>query len=250
MKQLHKLYNGKVEMTFDPDKHIYEVDGKIVEGVTGVISVISKPALMYWAVNMAIEYMQKHLKAGESYDEIEIKKILEGAKSAHRTKKEDAGDIGTLVHEAIEQYIKTGKEEAPVHEKAKVCFENFIKWVKDKKVIFTESERKIYSQRLRYAGTMDFVCKIGGMTFVGDIKTASGVYDEMWFQCSGYQQAYEEETGIKIDGQIIVRVGKTGDFEAPENYEYEENVEAFNGALKLYRRVQNLRDKKEVKANE
>jgi CRISPR/Cas system-associated exonuclease Cas4 (RecB family) len=196
---------------------------------------------------MAIEHISRKIKAGKSYDEIQLKKILEEAKSAHRIKKTDAGDIGTLVHQAIEAYIKTGKEVPPIHEKAKACFENFVKWVKDEKVIFTESERKIYSQKLGYAGTMDFACIIGGMTYIGDTKTASAIYEEMWFQTSAYQQAYEEETGTKADGQVIVRVGKTGDFEIQKNYDYEENVEAFNGALKLYRRIQKLKDAKEVK---
>jgi len=242
MIETYKLYGGTVCLTFDPDKHIYTVDGERVDGVTGVVSVIAKPALIYWSVNMALSYIGKKIKAGKSYDEIQLKKILEGAKIAHKVKKEDAGDIGTLVHEAIERYILTGKEEPPVHEKAKVCYENFINWAKENKVRFIETERKVYSKEYNYAGTMDFACVIGDKTFVGDIKTSNAIYNEYWFQTSAYQQAYTEETGTKIDGQLIVRVSRNGDFEIQENYDYEENVQAFNGALVLYRRIQQLKD--------
>ena len=89
---------------------------------------------------------------------------------------------------------------------------------------------------------MDFYCQIGDKRFAGDTKTSSGIYDEMWFQTSAYQQAYQEETGVRIDGQIIVRVGKDGSLEVKENYEYEKNIVAFNGALLLYRRIQELND--------
>ena len=91
---------------------------------------------------------------------------------------------------------------------------------------------------------MDFACVIDGKTFVGDIKTSNAIYNEYWFQTSAYQQAYTEETGTKIDGQLIVRVSRSGDFEIQENYDYEENVRAFNGALVLYRRIQQLKDEK------
>ena len=40
----HKLYKGKIELNSDEAKHKYLVDGKVVYGVTGIISVLSTPA--------------------------------------------------------------------------------------------------------------------------------------------------------------------------------------------------------------
>ncbi len=239
-----KLYNNTVTLEFDPEKHIYTVDGRRIEGVTGVTGVINKPALMYWAVNMAVLYLKKVWKPGKSYDEIQIKKILDGAKLAHRAKKTEAGDIGTLVHESIETYIKTGKITKLIHPKAKECFKQFLGWAKGNKVKFIESERKIYSKKYGYAGTMDFYCQIGDKRFVGDTKTSTAIYDEMWLQTSAYQEAYTEETGVRTDGQVIVRVGKDGSLEVRENYDYDKNFPAFAGALVLYRRIQEFNDAK------
>lgn len=240
----YKLYNNQIALTFDPIKHTYEVEGKKIEGVTGVTGIINKPALMYWAVNCTIEFLSKVLKAGRKYDEIQLKALLENAKFAHRQKKTEAADVGTLVHEAIETYIKKGVQKNPVNNDARRAFKKFLKWVKESKVKFIESEKKVYSKKLGYAGTMDFYCQIGDKRFVGDTKTSSGIYDEMWFQTSAYQQAYEEEMGVKIDGQVIVRIGKDGSLEVKENYDYEKNVVAFNGALDLYRRIQELKGEK------
>lgn len=100
-----KLYNGSVEISFDDKYHTYKVDGERVEGVTTPLSVISKPALLFWAVNQAISYLETELKPGVSYDEIQIKNLLNTAKSAHRRKKEGAADMGTLLHEVIEKWI-------------------------------------------------------------------------------------------------------------------------------------------------
>lgn len=246
--QNFSLYNGQVELKFNPEKHVYMVKGERVEGATGVTGIINKPALIYWAVNQAIEFLETALKAGQSYDEIQLKAILEGAKKAHRKKTTEAGDIGTLVHEAIETYIKTGEKTKLVHEKAKNCFEAFLGWAKDKNVKFLESERKVYSKNHKYAGTMDFRCEIDGKFYIGDTKTSSGIFDEFWFQVSAYQQAYEEETGTTHDGQIIVRVGKDGSFEVQTRgpQDYVEDVAAFNGALALYKRIQKLNDIKKL----
>ena len=242
MTELYKLYNNTVTLKFDEGKHVYEVNGQRVLGVTGVCGVINKPALMYWSVNMAVEYLARNLKAGKSYDEIEIKQLLEKAKYAHRNVKKEAGDIGTLVHEAVDKYAKTGIITPLVNTKAKTSLEQFIKWSTDNKVRFIENEIKVYSKKLGYAGTMDFYCQMGEKFFVGDTKTSSGIYDEMWFQTAAYQQAYQEETGDKVDGHLIVRVGRDGSIEVKENYEYEKNITAFNGALVLYRRIEELND--------
>jgi len=237
-----KLYKGTITLKFEPERHIYTIDGKKTEGVTGVCGVIAKPALMYWAVNQAIARLQKTLKPGKAYDELEIKKLLENAKQIHRAKTTEAGDIGTLVHNAVEVYAKTGKITRLFNLKAKTSFAKFVEWAKKHNVEFIENERKIYSKKYGYAGTMDFYCKISGKFFVGDTKTSSGIYDEMWLQTSAYQQAYQEETGAKVDGQIIVRVGKDGSIQVKESYDYEKNVVAFNGALLLYRRMQEFKD--------
>lgn len=245
----YKLYDGEVTLLFDKDKHTYTVGDKVVEGATGVTGVIAKPALVPWAVNQAILHLNKTIKPGVAYDELQLRDIFDEAKKAHRQKSTYAADVGTLAHEAIERFIKEGDRTPPFNEEAKKAFISFVKWADDNKVEFLESERKIYSKQYEYAGTMDFVCKIEGELLVGDTKTSSAIYEEYWFQTAGYQQAYVEEMGADVKGRVIVRVGKDGSFEVQfkkDEVDYIADRDAFNGALVLYKRLQALKNKQLV----
>ena len=89
---------------FDEKEHLYTLDGKPLTGVTTVLSVIAKPALIQWSANQAVEYVKEHLT---SLDDLDA--VLKEAKVAHRKKKESAGDVGKAVHKAIENWIATKK---------------------------------------------------------------------------------------------------------------------------------------------
>jgi len=241
------LYRGEIELLFDEEKHLYTVNGKKADGTTGVLGVIAKPALMYWAVNQAIEHLQAILKPGQSYDELELKGMLDQANTAHRKRKEDAGDKGTIIHKWCEDWIAGKNPATPINPELKNATDKFLEWVNSNKVEFLESEKIIYSRDYNYAGTMDFLAKVNGKLIVGDFKTSSGIWDEYWFQVSAYQNAYEEEfPDTRIDGQIIVRIGKDATLEVKENFvreDYIENFTAFISALQLNRRILVLKDR-------
>lgn len=240
--ETYKLYNGDITLTFDPAKHLYTANGRKVYGVTGILSVISKPALMFWAVNMALEKIAKTLKPGVSYDEIQIKKMLDSAKKAHTEKKTSAADKGTMIHSWIEKYIKGENPELPLNEELKNAVLSFLSWKKDHNVKFLHSEIKVYSKRYNYAGTCDFIAEIDGKQYIGDIKTSSGIYPEMLYQTAAYQQARQEEYIEEYNGNIIVRCGKDGTLEIKESAEFYSNLSAFLGALALYERQQKVKD--------
>ena len=218
-----KLYNGEVELVFDgrPYKHIYTVDDRVVYGVTSIIGVLDKPALMYWAVNMAGEYLQENLKPGVALDEIEIGNLIKNAKSAHRQKKDSAADIGTMGHKWLESYVKAkltgGKLPAlPVNKDLRNGIRGFLTWVKENNVQFLTSEQQIYSREFHYAGTYDLDAIVNGKKTIVDFKFASGIYDEYFIQGSSYLKAKEEETGERYDGGVVVlKLSKKADDKSP-----------------------------------
>ena len=227
------MYGGTVQMTYNDAGHKYSVNGQEVPGVTTALQVINKPALIQWGINLALSYVSENIKAGEKYDEIKLKEVLQAAKTAHRKKKEQAADFGTMVHEWIESYIK-GKNPKPlVNELLQQACNTFVTWADQNNVKFTSSEKIIYSKKHNYAGTCDFTCEINGKKYVGDIKTSTGIYDEYALQTSAYRLALEEETGEKYDGMIIVRVPKIEDDKVEIAYinNYEKNARAFLFAL-------------------
>ena len=243
----YKMYGGTVDLEFIESKHLYKVGGLKVDGVTSVLQVLNKPALMYWAVNQTIGYLEANLKAGTVLDEVQIKGLLSEAKVAHRKKKDAAADFGTMAHKWIEDYINGLKPATFTNAILKNSIDKFLKWEGDNKVIFHEVERMIYSKKLNYAGKFDFLCEIDGKLWIGDIKTSTGIWDEYLFQTAAYQQAYTEETGAKVAGSLIVRIGKDGDeVEIKKSTDaqvtpYWINRNAFNHCLKLYRTLEILK---------
>lgn len=243
----YKLYNGDITLHFDEKKHLYTVGPQKVDGVTSILGIIAKPALMYWAVNQAIDHLDRNIRPGVEYDEIQLQKLLEEAKYAHRKRSSEASNIGKIVHTWCENWIAGKKPKLPIHVKARNACEQFLKWVEKNDIEFLHSERVVYSREGNYAGTTDFIMKTNDRIYLGDFKTSNAIYDEYFFQTAAYQQAYLEEfPDEQIEGNIVVRLSKTGDFEIRENYDYLGNVEAFNAALTLFRRVNKL-DKLEVK---
>ena len=269
-----ELYNGEVKLNFNPSNHLYTVEGVKIDGVTSATGVLDKSQpLMYWAVGTAIEYLNERLKPGVSLDEVEIRTVLDEASMQHRTFKKKAADIGTLTHDWIEEWISGKNPKSPVNPSIKNATEAFFKWVKDHKITFISTERKVYSKKYRYAGTLDFVAVVDDKRLiVGDTKTSKGIYDDMRYQVAAYKCALEEEIKYLLtlpedkikrvedlallgaykrlngfDDRTIVRVGKqlnedgALDFEARELDEYEKDIEAFFACLMLYRRTKQLK---------
>ena len=248
----YSLYKKTVNLQFNEAKHLYTIDGNKVSGVTSILQVRNKPAIFYWGINMAVDYMRRRIKPGKSYDELQIKEILESAKWAHKKKRDTAADIGVFVHKWCEDYIKQDEvmPEMPVNEKIKNGVEAFLKWKAHNKVTFLGSEKVLYSKEYNYAGTMDFVATVNGELLVGDFKTSSGIYPEMFFQTAAYQAALSEEyPKNKYVGNLILRLGKDGEFEVQISRDYEKNINAFYGALALYTRLEELKQEYYDKKN-
>lgn len=253
----HSLYGGKIELTFDPIKHLYHANGKVTYGVTSVKDVIAKPALMYWAVNVAVEQMRRDFKPGVAYDELQVEQFLDSAKTAHRKRTQEAASIGQLAHGWISDYVMAlanGKPapDLPVNERAKSAVNAFLEFTKKHNITITSSERKIYSIESDYAGTLDAEGMVDGVKCVIDFKTSSGIYPEYFIQTAAYVKAREEETGEKYGGALIVRIDKdTGMFEAKaiKRDSLERFYKAFEACLVIYRLQMELKDE-EKKAKE
>jgi hypothetical protein len=217
------------EFKFDEAEHIYTLDGKPLIGTTTALGVIAKPALIPWAVKVCFEWLVENFN-GELTDS-----LIKEAKSQHKKIKESSADIGTEVHKAIEEWIKENKE-PKLNEQGMVMFNHFKKWAIDNNIKFIESEKQVYDEDLWIAGTIDLVFEKDGKTYLGDIKTYSGIYDRTpFFQCAGYRYMYEKTTGKKLDGSCIIRLGKDGSFEEKWSYDYETDLKGFTSAVELYK---------------
>lgn len=227
--------------TFNKEKHIHELDGKPLVGVTSALQIIAKPQLIQWAANMACDFIQEVMMKG---DPITLPVIKE-ARLAHRKKKEKAGEAGTDVHFEVENLIKGSFErsggilEGVSSENKSV--QNFIDWAMENKVKFLESEKRVYSEKLWIGGILDMVFEMDGKKYIGDIKTSSGIYNEHFFQMAAYELCLEE-MGVKdIEGYIVINLKKDGTMDSKMAVDRDLNKKAFVSALELYKIINSLK---------
>jgi len=238
----YQLYNGEVILTFDEEKHLYSVEGRPVYGVTNIVGVLEKPALRWWAVNQAIEYLQENWQPGKEYDEVSIVQMLEQAKYAWRMESGKAKTIGAMAHKWIKEFLQAKVEgkplpEMPVNVELRNCINAFLKWLTDNKVQLLGAEQVVYSRRWEYAGTLDGDMLVNDKLSVVDFKTANEIYPEYWLQTVAYLMAKKEETGRDYKQALIVRIGKNGELEVRGiNDDYiDECFKVFRCCLGIYR---------------
>ena len=73
-----------------------------------------------------------------------------------------------------------------------------------------------------------------GKKYIGDVKTASGIYNEAFFQMGAYDLCLEEQ-GYETDGYLVINIKKTGGFDLKVAENREINKRAFLSALELYK---------------
>lgn len=235
---------------FDDAKHAYTLDGTPLIGTTTVLSLLAKPALIQWSANEAVKYVKEHSmvvtdpnKVTDDIIEYQTSEtVLEEAKTAHRRKKEGAGDIGSQVHKWIENHIAGTKQDFPTDPQMAKMIQAFLDWEVQVKPRWIASEMRVYATSTWTAGTLDFIAEINGKVFIGDFKTSTGIYDEAFWQMSAYQYMLQEmQPDYKIDGHIVVNIRKDGKIETKESYAYDTNIKGFLGLLMAYKVKNNLK---------
>lgn len=244
--ETYSLYNNTVELVFDPVKHKYTVGGKKVDGVTTVLKVISKPALVPWAAKMTSEYVEKNLKPGVALDELEIKQLVAAAKGAHRQRAQNSADLGGLAHAWFEDYFAGKDPQMPFNKDLQNMVQAFLRFVKTHDVHPIFLEKRLYSVANRVAGTADLGLMIEGELAIADYKTSkSGIYAEHFAQMGGYDVCYTEEQqflGIDrpVDRHIIINTNASGELYVAQSKNVSTNRNAFLSALALGRALEEV----------
>ena len=228
----------------------------MIPSATKVLGVISKPALVPWALKMGVEWFEgKVFKDEESSangthvykSPLGLDSIIKGIKSAHRQTSTSAINIGTITHDWVEDainfHIKGGViPKLPTQEEALNSIDAFKSWVQENDIEWISAEEKLYHRKHKYAGTVDALANINGEYCVIDWKTSKAVYPEYHLQVAAYAKAVEDMYEKKVDATYILRCDKvTGRFEAVRSTDIAKNFRAFLAALTLYKRLKEIR---------
>lgn len=253
-----KFYNDTVTLRFSEDEWTYYLvgeDGSLTpqDGVTKIVHIINKPYLIPWAAKMVYVKMLKTMPRRDDghtksipWDEFE--QILLSAKNAHKDKLEDAGDVGGLAHSWLEASILNAisfnggivdqmNDMAPTDERAVNCGNAAHGWMKAHNVRWLLSEKKVYSRKYGYAGTMDGLALVDSCNNPAccqrifqdelsliDWKSSNQLSLEYLYQTAAYVMAYmEEHPGRLIKARWILRLSKDGAGEPLEAW-YESEV--------------------------
>lgn len=165
----------------------------------------------------------------------------------YRKTRDDAADIGTQTHEAIEQWFADGKDPMLLSPEAETAFGAFRAWYDAEELTAIAPEVKLVSGEHEYGGQFDLIGEHPehGLV-VCDWKTSSGVYSDMLAQLAAYQRLVCEngiDDGEKVpkgtmpNGGLILRLDKKTGLPEPHFFtsaQLDIGWEYFRHAISLY----------------
>ena len=233
-----KLYNGQETLFFDPVLHQYFWNDEQLPSATGLCKILTPANVIgAWSSKICAEAFTKLVRAGVSYDEIELTKIAEQIKKAPNQNMSDAGSVGTHVHNLIEDYIHKGIVPEIINPEIKKSFGKFKEWYDKQEgleIVFTE--RKVLSRIHKFTGTLDALFKNkSGDHIIYDWKSSSGIRQSHLVQIYFYKLAIKEELNIDVKHGVIVNCTKTGKLNIKEFPIGEMQEDVAISCLKIYR---------------
>lgn len=129
--------------------------------------------------------------------------------------KDDKADIGTLAHQMITDWLlreptDTSDFTANQISDAENSVISFHEWARTKKIEPILIEKSLVSEKYRFGGKADIYARIDGVAELIDLKTGSGIYDEMYVQVAAYEQLLKEG-GYQVDVVRILNIPRTED---------------------------------------
>lgn len=198
------------------EQHLYVVDGKEYPSVSYLLNYLDdgkSGGLMGWAKKVVLDNLQQSLTKRKDQqlllDDAFINQIIDEAKQEPEKIKQESADIGSQCHNAIDEYIYGRDYQSKlIDEKAKIAFENFLKWFSFNGYKFIIGDTPVVSVKYGYGGRLDALAKAGENIIIFDWKTSNAIRNSYLLQIAGYSIALQETYGIKPKFAYIVRFSK------------------------------------------
>lgn len=215
-------YTDRITRSAD---HRYTYQGKTYPGVTGILKVIDKSdALMAWAARNTAEAAVGMMQGEDPLywplatlqKTVGDEGVIKALTSRSGWKRDEAAQLGTLVHGLADDLIHGRPSVIPDHAKDHV--KHYAEWWAASGWTVRTSEAFLVHPTGGYGGTLDLLCRDrDGRTVLADIKTGKGVYSEAVLQLTAYGMApLIQPPGSdvfampKVDRYAILHVTATG----------------------------------------
>lgn len=228
VREIQKIISEKVTGVWvaahDDKGHHYRntKTGKVVDSVT-TQNIIEKPHLVPWAAGLAVKYFIERMDLYDRSQSIESEsnaQLIKDCKLAFRAVRDAAGDIGTMAHDVVENYLKewiaTGVRPSDIRNflnddidpRVWAAARGVEELLKDPNIQPIATELLVGSDKVDGAGTLDFLLLINGKLWIWDWKTSNQVSDHYAIQVAAYKDMLEEMTGLKVFGTAIIWMSK------------------------------------------
>jgi len=161
---------------FEDESHTYRVDGVKVPGVTSVLDPYS-----------GLQFVDPAILAA-------------------------AAELGTHVHLACHLHNEERLDWAALDPVLEPYVRAWAKFLEDVGAVVIESERRVYSARHGFAGTLDTVLAWGRSNRLVDTKSTAAVPKTVGPQTAAYGEAYAEETGRRLRDRYCVHLKPDGSY--------------------------------------
>lgn len=201
----------------------YCADGERVPGVTTILNVLNKPALVPWANKLGLQG-------------IDTRKYVDAAAL-----------VGTLAHEMVEYYLRGERLDLRGYspddvQRARKAFRKFVMWAKAHKIESLLLEEPLVAEGYRFGGTIDWYGLRDGVPALIDFKTSKALYPEHLLQVAAYRRLLIEN-GYQVEAAYILRIGRdeSEGFEERIVENLDKRWELFEHCLEIYRLMQELK---------
>lgn len=252
-RQLIKERLDKYNIQPDHDKtgHYYKLEDKRYPSVTKELQTLKDEGLMNWKMNRAIEYIQKNI------GNLSLDELLENAKLAPVLEFENAGTIGSTVHNWREKWfqhwIDTDDATPPSYggmEPAAISgCRGVIKFVNETSYIPLACELSLASHELEVGGMLDDIGLINNKLCLIDLKTSNiGNKTSYFLQVALYYYMFKKLSNIQLKEFYILHVSKeNGGYNLITIRNIQQRIKDAKVLLKLNRSLEQIEeDKKKV----
>ena len=168
-----------------------------------------------WGANQTIEWIKQNcVKSRGNFPHFKVNDAqLNSARFNFRDVSDEASRVGSAVHKAAEEYLKTGKKLETDNAQIKSGFAAFLEWLDENKVEPIAVEETVYGDF--WAGTLDLRCwlTMKGWSerkqYVIDFKTSKKINKkEMGTQIAAYRSTFDVRSDCIVEGCGILRLDK------------------------------------------
>lgn len=187
LQQIMATVETAPEVKVKRDRFGYKVDGVFYRRVTTMLGGYPKPWLGTWAAKEVAQFAYDHREAWLNLPETDAVKLLKGAPWS---KRDDAADRGTAVHQAVEAVIRNTAIEGLKNEDELNCAIAVETFLKERASRILGVEITVFNRTIGYAGTLDlWDIDSAGTSWILDWKTSGDVYVDHAIQQAAYLNA-------------------------------------------------------------